>query len=479
MNPQTATVLFAAGIIGLFVLDRDPKVRTSRALWIPVAWLWIAASRNVSEWVQAVPPVDNGGAYLEGSAIDRYVLTALLVLGLAALLNRQRRIGAFLRANVPIILFFLYCGVSVLWSEFPAVAFKRWIRASGDIVMVFVVLSDHDPLAAFRRFIARAGFVLIPLSILLIRYYPDLGRGYGTWDSKLEWTGVTTNKNLLGMICLIFGLASAWRLIEMYRRKGSVRRLGPMIAHSALLLLALELMIQADSATSIACLVMAGSVMVITSRPAVARKRFLVYAGVSTVLLIAFSALFLHVGTGLIESLGRDSTLTGRDEIWTIVLRMAENPLFGTGYESFWVGSRLERIWSVHGQHFNQAHNGYIEVYLNLGLVGVALLTTVLAAGFRKVVASVHEQDGAASLMLAYFVVGVAYNFTEGAFKMMHPVWIVLLLAITVVPKRRVVKRVLLHDIDRALAEYDGSVASIGSPYGDVTTGAKKNHPSL
>jgi len=61
-------------------------------------------------------------------------------------------------------------------------------------------------------------------------------------------------------------------------------------------------------------------------------------------------------------------------------------------------------------------------VYLNLGWLGVILLATLLVTGYRRTVAAARGQTRAGSLRLAYFVVAVAYNFSEGGFKMMNPV---------------------------------------------------------
>jgi len=123
------------------------------------------------------------------------------------------------------------------------------------------------------------------------------------------------------------------------------------------------------------------------------------------------------------------TTLTDRTDIWGLVLSMAGNPIFGTGFESFWLGDRLRNIWSVvHG--INQAHNGYLEVYLNLGWIGLFFLAVVLVRGYRNIVTAMCRNPDVGSLWLAYFSVAVVYNFTEAAFKMMFPVWIFLLLAI-------------------------------------------------
>ncbi len=182
MSPNLATLAFTLGILTLFFLNRDKEARTSKALWLPVVWLCIAGSRMVSEWMAptAVSTSVTGSRYLDGSLFDRNLLTILLLIGVVVLLLRGARVWSILRANWPILLFFFYCLLSIAWSDFPDVAFKRWVKALGDVVMVLVVLTDVNPSAAIRRFLARVGFVLIPVSILFIKYYPDFGRAYGT-----------------------------------------------------------------------------------------------------------------------------------------------------------------------------------------------------------------------------------------------------------------------------------------------------------
>src|SRR5271157_1792153 len=108
MPSSIATLVFALGILGLFVLDREREAQTSEALWLPVVWLLISGSRNVSQWlfqsVQVGEPMAQSERYLEGSPVDRGVLTILLALGLIVLVSRRLRFGALLRANAPIFL---------------------------------------------------------------------------------------------------------------------------------------------------------------------------------------------------------------------------------------------------------------------------------------------------------------------------------------------------------------------------------------
>src|SRR5436190_9884741 len=202
MGAHLATFVYAVGILGLFALDRDRKSKTSIALWIPVVWVSLAASRMVAQWLDATGlseltlSIDPSAQLLEGNPLDRFLLTLLWALGVIALVGRGSRVGTFLRANTPIIVFFLYCALSILWSDYPDVAFKRWIKALGDLTMVLIVLTDKDPFAAVKRFLSRVGFLLVPISILLIKYYPAMGRVYNRHFGLSYNVGVATGKKV-------------------------------------------------------------------------------------------------------------------------------------------------------------------------------------------------------------------------------------------------------------------------------------------
>jgi len=92
-------------------------------------------------------------------------------------------------------------------------------------------------------------------------------------------------------------------------------------------------------------------------------------------------------------------------------------------------------MWSVYWWHPNEAHNGYLEIFLNLGWMGVAWLAVIIATGYRRVFRVWRSNASIGGLLLAYFFMGLVYNFTEAAFfKMLAPAWIFFLFAITSVP---------------------------------------------
>jgi exopolysaccharide production protein ExoQ len=459
MSTQIATVAYALGILGLFALNRDRNARTSFALWIPVVWLLIGGSRMVSVWLEMTPPgAGSADQLLEGSPVDRFILTSLEAAGVLVLLGRRHEVRAVLRANWPILLFFLYCAVSTLWSDYPSVAFKRWIKACGDLVVVLIVVTDPDPSAAVKRLLARVGFLLVPLSILLIKFYGELGRAFDSATGEVSYTGVTTGKNLLGMVCFIGGLGSVWSVLQALRSHEGTPRTGPLIAQGTLLAMVLWLFWRTDSMTSLFCFLVASGLMAATSLRAVARRPWVVHLLVVAALSAAIATLFLDVG-GALEAMGRNPTLTDRTDVWAVALRFAGNPFFGTGFDSFWLGERLENIWQIFWWHPNEAHSGYLEVFLNLGWIGVVLLAAVLLTGYRHVVATFRSDPDAARLRLGCFVAGLAFNFTEAVFKTFHPLWVLFLLTAIAVPE----------PVRRAVAVSDRAVRR-------ATTGSVKRH---
>ena len=173
-----ATVVVGITIITLFRLDRgDGSV--SHAIWVPFAWLLIESSRPVGSWLTLSAPGNAGGSeYIDGSPLDRAILTFLLILGIFVLSRRVRQVRAIVRANPALIIYFVFCLISLFWADYPFVVLKRWIRSVGDVAMVIIVITERNPLEAFKRLFTRVGFLVVPLSILFIRFYPVLGRSY-------------------------------------------------------------------------------------------------------------------------------------------------------------------------------------------------------------------------------------------------------------------------------------------------------------
>ena len=434
-----ATIGVAFASAAFLWFDRD-RTYVSKAIWLPFIWLSIASSRPVSNWLTFNAPVDVSSQYLDGSPLDRNVLTLLLGLAAVVLIQRSSKLGAILRVNAPVVLFLSFCLISLLWADYPLVGFKRWIRAVGDVAMVCIILTEVNPDAAFKRVMLWMGAFLLPTSILFTRFFPSLGRSY-TYAGVPMWTGVATDKNALGALCMIVGVAMLSIGLTSYLEPGSWSRKRRIWITGLLFAMALYLLAMIDSKTALACFVMASSLVLLRCLPWAFREQILVTALMMAMIGVSYGVLFLGVGSSALSEMGRDTTLTGRTEVWEIVIPMAENEWIGAGYESFWIGERLERIIQKVGAGLNQAHNGYIEIYLNIGWVGLAFLAFVILGGYRNIMRNLRRDPEMSGLKLALFLICLVYNFTEAAFKIMAPVWIVFLWATMALPRTRSVAR--------------------------------------
>jgi O-antigen ligase len=111
---------------------------------------------------------------------------------------------------------------------------------------------------------------------------------------------------------------------------------------------------------------------------------------------------------------------------------MAPNPLLGAGFESFWLSPQVNQ-WARElfpGLPLNEAHNGYIEVYLELGWVGVGLIVLVLLDGYRRSVKAFSREPVFGGLLIAFILCAAVYSMTEAGFRMMNPIWIFFLLSV-------------------------------------------------
>lgn len=464
MPSSLALFLWLILLVALLRFDPAKASKISLALWVPVIWMFIQGSRLPSQWLgsemgQATQALE------EGDPLDRAFFVVLILLAIAILVSRSFQWGGFFTRNWALTAFLVFGLVSVCWSDFPFVAFKRWFRDLGNYLVILVALSDPRPLEAIQTLLRRVCYLLVPLSIVLIKYYPQLGKEYSPYTGANSYIGVTTGKNLLGIVCLISGLFFFWDTIARWPERKQERTKRIMFVNVALLAMTLWLLNLASSATASVCFALGCLVIVAAhSRPSKRHPAFLkvlIPASFCLYLILAFG---FNLNGDMAGAVGKDPTLTDRTKIWSIVLSMHTNPIIGTGYESFWLGPRLEYFWQKGLGNINEAHNGFLEMYLNLGLVGLFLIGWFLTASYQTICKRLKPFSNLASLTLAIWITMLFYCVTEAGFRS-GLMWLLFLLAGVTVPRRAEnrVKGVDLHSNVNAAAEFPSLVSETTS----------------
>ncbi len=341
-----------------------------------------------------------------------------------------------LKANWPVLIYFFYCLLSTSWAYYPDIALKKWTKAIGDLAMILVIATDARPLASLKRVISRVGFILLPTSVLFIKYYGNLGVAYAP-DGEQMKTGVTSDKNALGLIVLLISLGALWNVRSLIINKNEPSRVRRLVAQYILLAFGIALFDMADCSTAIACFILGSGFMLVTNLRAIRIRPSRVHILCSAIILSGAAALLFGGTADVAHALGRNSNLSGRTDIWASVIPAVSNPIIGDGFESFWIGPDVQKVWhslSILGwwdpKGLNEAHDGYLEVYLNLGWIGVCLIALIVISGYRNAIKAYRLNSHIGSLMLAYIIVSAVYSITEAGFRMLGPMWIFLLLAI-------------------------------------------------
>jgi O-antigen ligase len=244
------------------------------------------------------------------------------------------------------------------------------------------------------------------------------------------WVGVTTHKNPLGQLCLVSGLAFFWQL-ETARKTGL--RLWRQFTPWIYLAMTAYLFYggggsEQRSSTAIVCLFMVVVIYLalgfFRSRPGLVLKSIIGGA----VSVAVFAVILQFFGTslqGLVAATqGKDATLTDRTYLWQDVIRIGmRSPILGSGYGGFWVPSIYNELSPEADNHPKEAHNGYLETFANLGLLGAGLLAVLLLQSLRSASKAVVEDFEYGRLRLAVLFMVLIMNYSEATFTVGNHLW--------------------------------------------------------
>lgn len=386
-------------------------------------WLCVFEINKPLFWCQYGTPVSELAVYLGLAGI------VLLLLWRAPLGTTW--LGLW-KGNMVLVLFLALCAASVFWSIAPVSTVYRFL-----VVLLSAIVASYLGLRLTQlqwiRFLTWFFAAAILISYILVGLLPGAAIMHAIGLDG-SWRGVFSHRNYAGSI-LAYG-AGVLLLSLLSHRRALAR-----VIIGALLALDIILIYFTRSATGAILLL----VLLVTVSIGAAWQRYRShlrtphYAALGTTLLLA-GLLVAVFRNKIFALLGRSSTLTGRIPLWGYLVErvMDQNPWLGYGLWTVWRFQNFRREaqaavgWPI---EVIDAHNGYVDVLLFLGVIGLGLLVATLARALWQSVAHTVMARTVDSLWPAFTLVYVIVaNITISfffQFETFH--WVLLVASIFVV----------------------------------------------
>jgi exopolysaccharide production protein ExoQ len=292
---------------------------------------------------------------------------------------------------------------SVAWSVGPGESLRRALALMGTTIAGLYIGLQFEPKQQLKMIAYAVGLGAIA-SVVVIVAIPSVGI---TSDGM---QGVYNLKNSMGRMMSLGTVCFA--LLALGERRHRATRI-------AMFLLCCLLLVLSKSATALVV-----TTLLLALLPArkllYLRTRQMLAAVAILIPLMAVAAFWVvESSDDILQAMGRNSSLSGRVPLWRLVLNsIADHPIRGYGFTAFWNSWTGERVsdtvkWDTAVPH---AHNGFLEVWLGLGLIGLALILINLSRNFLfalRVARSNREVEYYWPLLLVVFT--VLYNLTENS----------------------------------------------------------------
>jgi exopolysaccharide production protein ExoQ len=321
------------------------------------------------------------------NAMSDYIVWGLIVLAFSLLLVQSGKIheyGRMWRINWLLGLFILYSVASISWSIFPERSVHTvYIMIASSLTAS--VLAVIYPLQKLLKTLFNFTLISAILSLLLVIVYPNLGIHQDVvWHGA--WRGIFGHKNDFGPI-MALGNGLALLLLAPSTQKKD------LILYPAAYILTLFLIIMSRCATALVLwAILSGFCVIyfiwIKWHSKFQSKNLPYIAGLSAALIFLAPLSFLVISF----LTGRSFNLTGRIPLWINLLTnvVSKKPWFGYGLETLWYVPEFQKWASVTSGWGDlivviNGHNGYMDILLYLGIVGLAVLCMVLIIGLTRI----------------------------------------------------------------------------------------------
>lgn len=365
-----------------------------------------------------------------GNPVLRMTYGAIHAGTLLLVLLRWRSVKEAALRHKPTLALLALAIASALWSTDPDLTLRRSIAFLATSAFGLFLAARFETRSLLKVMAVTFGTIAL-LSIVFAVALPELGRDVG--ENAGDWRGIFNQKNNLAQ-AMVLGAVVFLLLRRQVLRGRWVITLGAVVCCGVMLM--------TTSATAPAVLLTLVA-MVPLLRAIRWRSTLVVPVLLGSLLTASLAALwFLQVKDEILVSLGKDPTLTGRTPMWEAVTDMiAREPLLGYGYSAFWTGwnGPAREVWRAIGWTTPNAHSGYLDLALQLGLVGLLVFAVGFAVAAGRAIRIAREYRTSLSLwpplLLAYVFL---YNFTETTLLQQNTlIWALYVATVCLAPPRR------------------------------------------
>ena len=437
---MVATIALLSGfafIWWMFARDKRWRQLPSTALWIPGIWLAMSSSRQLSFWFEHMGLGGGGGGNLEGSPVNVIFNTSLFVITLVVLKRRGFSWMQWALSNKALFLIYAFYTCSMAWSAFPVPTLKRTIQDFGSVLIALIMLTEKDPDESLRVVFVRVSYILFPLSVVFMRYFPSIGRQVSEVSGAHMLSGVADHKNSLGQLAMVFCLVLIFDLMQTRESQAPDGKPPERWIRYLNLGIGFYLLYVSESATALMCFLIGLALLFGSARLAQMKSAKTVFVGaVLAIVALVGAQQAIGVSTQVSEAFGRGEGLSGRTQIWEAALSKSSNHWFGAGFRGFWETPAGMSVWEeLHTNRLLTAHNGYIEVYLYGGVVALCLLGAwVWSTGLIATTKLVQEPIG--RLAVVFWPLLLLYNVTESQFFQTGSIWFTMLILTNDYPRQ-------------------------------------------
>lgn len=342
----------------------------------------------------AAPNMAGASGLYWGVLLVAYSLTA----GFAVL--RPHRFLNRVLANPIVVILCVLASVSVLWSANPEVTVRRALALWGTTLFGVYLSARFDGLRSLRLLVVGLT-VAAAISVAVAILVPELGIHQGLHAG--DWRGSFIHKNNFGRV---MALAAAFAFILAMHDRTTKKFAWPIFFFFVALV--------GLSGSRTAWVVLPFLLTVyLAARVLTLPVRIAIPAALGVLALsVGAVAGVVVMRDVLLAALGRDLTLTGRTLLWHAAFETGlMRPWIGYGYGAYWLGSEggaaliSDRVWGVDTGH---GHNSFLDVWLELGLVGLlTVLVLIVSVAWHTVRRLRREGDVVgiwAAVLLAYVV---------------------------------------------------------------------------